>query len=51
VRRYQDPHPYVAEVQFVGHDCDLAILTVEDASFFDNLEALEFGDLPKCARR
>jgi S1-C subfamily serine protease len=47
VRRYQDPHPYVAEIEFVGHDCDLAILTVKEDSFFDNLEALEFGDLPK----
>ena len=47
VRRYQDPHPYVAEVEFVAHDCDLAILTVEDGSFFDKLDALEFGELPK----
>jgi S1-C subfamily serine protease len=47
VRRYQDPRPYVAEVEFVGHDCDLALLTVEDARFFEGLEALEVGDLPK----
>jgi S1-C subfamily serine protease len=47
VRRYQDPRPYVAEVQYVGHDCDLAVLTVADASFFENLEPLELGDLPK----
>ncbi len=47
VRRYQDPRPYVAEVEYVGHDCDLAVLTVKDESFFDNLEPLEFGDLPK----
>ena len=47
VRRYQDPRPYVAEVEYVGHDCDLAVLTVEDATFFDNLEPLDFGDLPK----
>jgi len=47
VRRYQDPRPYVAEVEFVGHDCDLAVLTVEDTRFFDNLEPLDFGDLPK----
>src|ERR1041385_322229 len=47
VRRYQDPRPYVAEVEFVGHDCDLAVLKVEDERFFDKLEALDFGDLPK----
>jgi len=47
VHRYQDPRPYVAEVEYVGHDCDLAVLTVEDKRFFDNLEPLDFGDLPK----
>src|SRR5439155_22765706 len=47
VRRHQDPHPYVAEVEFVGHDCDLAILRVRDDHFFENLEPLEFGALPK----
>jgi len=47
VHRYQDPRPYVAEVEFVGHDCDLAVLTVEDKRFFENLESLDFGDLPK----
>jgi S1-C subfamily serine protease len=47
VRRYQDPRPYVAEVEFVGHDCDLAVLTVQDPKFFENLEPLEMGELPK----
>jgi S1-C subfamily serine protease len=47
VRRYQDPRPYVAEVEYVGHDCDLAVLTVKDSRFFDNLEPLDLGDLPK----
>jgi S1-C subfamily serine protease len=47
VRRYQDPRPYVAEVEFIGHDCDLAVLTVEDSRFFEGLDALELGELPK----
>ena len=47
VHRYQDPHPYVAEVEFVGHDCDLAVLTVEDERFFQGLDELELGELPK----
>src|SRR2546423_5596253 len=47
VRRYQDPHPYVAEVEFAGHDCDLAIVTVEDERFFNGLDELEVGELPK----
>lgn len=47
VRKYQDAKPYLAQVEYVAHDCDLAILKVEDESFFDDLPALEFGELPK----
>jgi S1-C subfamily serine protease len=47
VRRYQDPGQYLAEVEYVGHDCDLAVLTVADSRFFENLEPLELGELPK----
>ena len=47
VHRYQDPRPYLAHVKFVAHDCDLALLEVEDESFFNGLEPLKFGDLPK----
>lgn len=46
VRKYQDPKPYLARVEYIGHDCDLALLTVEDESFFDGVEPLEFGELP-----
>ncbi len=47
VRRYQDARPFLAEVEFIGHDCDLAVLTVREENFFDNLEPLELGELPK----
>ena len=47
VRKYQDPRPYVAEIEYVGNDCDLAVLSVQDATFFDNLQPLELGDLPQ----
>jgi S1-C subfamily serine protease len=47
VQRYQDPRPYQAEVEYVGHDCDLAVLTVQDPRFFEGLEPLDFGELPK----
>ncbi len=47
VRKYQDAKPYLASVEYVAHDCDLAILKVEDESFFDGVPALEFGELPK----
>lgn len=47
VRRFQDPRPYEARVAFVGHDCDLAVLEVDDPGFFSGIEPLEFGELPE----
>ncbi|MGB0579764.1 MAG: S1C family serine protease, partial [Limisphaerales bacterium] len=47
VKRYQDPRLYVARVKFIGHDCDLALLEVDDSLFFDGIEPLDFGELPK----
>jgi S1-C subfamily serine protease len=37
---------YPAKVAFIGHDCDLALLAVDDSSFFDDTIALEFAELP-----
>jgi S1-C subfamily serine protease len=47
VRRYHDPKPYFAKVEFVGHDIDLAVLKVEDPSFYEGMKPLTFGNLPK----
>jgi S1-C subfamily serine protease len=47
VRRFQDPRPHQAEVEFIGHDCDLALLRVSDESFFEGIEPLPFGELPE----
>ncbi|MCS1407490.1 MAG: putative serine protease HhoA [Verrucomicrobia subdivision 3 bacterium] len=47
VRRYQDSRPFLANVAFIGHDCDLAILEVEETGFFDSLEPLALGELPE----
>jgi len=47
LRRHQDPRVYQARVLFVGHDCDLALLEVEEEGFFDGLDPLEFGPLPR----
>lgn len=47
LHRFQDPHPYVARVTYVAHDCDLAIIEPEDPKFFDGMEPLEIGDLPQ----
>ena len=38
---------YPARVVFVGHDCDLAIITVDDKSFFEGTNALELAGIPK----
>ncbi|MCI0498662.1 MAG: serine protease [Planctomycetales bacterium] len=38
---------YPAQVVFVGHDCDLALLAVADPTFFEGTAPLEFGGLPK----
>jgi S1-C subfamily serine protease len=38
---------YPAQVQFVGHDCDLALITVPDPDFFTDTLPLSFGSLPQ----
>ena len=47
VRRYHDPTPYFAKVEFVAQDIDLAVLKVEDPNFYKGMKPLEFGPLPK----
>jgi S1-C subfamily serine protease len=41
---------YPATVEFVGHDCDLAILKIADETFFDGMQPLEIGGLPEVNR-
>jgi len=38
---------FIAKVAFIGHDCDLAIVDVEEASFYDDMIPLELGGIPK----
>lgn len=47
VLKYQDPRPYPAEIEFIGHDCDLAVLKVLDPAFYQDMEPLPIGELPK----
>jgi S1-C subfamily serine protease len=47
VRRYHDPKPYFATVEFVAHDIDLAVIKVEDPDFYKGMKPLDFGSLPK----
>jgi len=47
VSKEGDPRPYPAKVLYVAHDCDLAVLTVEEPGFFKGTAALEFGGIPE----
>jgi len=38
---------YPARVLFVGHDCDLAVLTVDDPTFFEGTVPVELAGIPQ----
>ena len=42
-----DPNPYLAKVLHIAHDCDLALLSVENPAFFKGTSPLEFGGMPE----
>ncbi|KAK7839228.1 protease do-like 10 [Quercus suber] len=46
VRKHGSPTKYRAEVQAVGHECDLALLLVESQDFWEGMNFLELGDIP-----
>ncbi|KAK6156434.1 hypothetical protein DH2020_010682 [Rehmannia glutinosa] len=46
IRKHGSPIKYRAEVQAVGHECDLAILVVENEEFWEGMTFLELGDIP-----
>ncbi len=47
VERENDPKKYPARVKYVAHDCDLAVLEVAEPSFYQGLQPLEIGGIPK----
>lgn len=47
VEKNGDPRRYPARVLFLAHDCDLALLTVDDPKFFTGMPPLEFGGIPR----
>ena len=51
VQREGSGNTYTAEVEFVCHSCDLALLSVEDQGFFEDAAALELDGLPKLQSR
>lgn len=46
VRKHGSPAKYRAQVRAVGHECDLAILSVESEEFWNGVNSLELGDIP-----
>lgn len=47
VEKQGDPKKYVAFVKFVAHDCDLAVLGVENPDFFKGTAALQLNGIPE----
>ena len=47
VEKENDPKKYVATVEFIAHDCDLAILKVEDPAFWKDTRPLAIGGVPE----
>ncbi len=46
VTAHGNPRKYPATVEFIAHDCDLALLSLEDFSDFEDFPVFEFGDIP-----
>lgn len=51
VQKVSDPNKMVASVLAINHDCDLALLTVDDPRFMEGVTPQEIGDLPELRDR
>jgi len=47
VSKQGDPKPYPARVLHIAHDCDLALLQIDDPKFFEGTKSLSFGGIPE----
>jgi S1-C subfamily serine protease len=47
IEKEGDSRRYEARVRFIAHDCDLAILEVDDASFYEGMQPLVLGGIPE----
>jgi len=47
VRKQGDPKKYIAKLEAVGHECDLAVLKVDAPEFYQGIVPLELGDFPE----
>ncbi|KAF5836411.1 trypsin-like cysteine/serine peptidase domain-containing protein [Dunaliella salina] len=46
VKRRGSDEKFIADVVATGAECDIAMLKVEDPSFFEGVKPVQFGDLP-----
>ena len=46
VRKESSPKKYISHVKWISHEADLALLEVEDKTFFENTKVLKFDGLP-----
>jgi S1-C subfamily serine protease len=46
VKRRGDDRKFIAKVLSIGEECDIALLSVDDAEFWEDSEPLCFGELP-----
>lgn len=42
-----DPNPYIAKVLHIAHDCDLALLSIDNPEFFKDTLPLDLGGIPE----
>ncbi len=47
VEKEGDPRKYIAHVEHVAHDCDLALVKVDDARFFEGTKPFVIGGIPE----
>lgn len=47
IKKRNDPKPYKAKVVHIAHDCDLALLEVQNPAAFEEVPPLYLGDIPK----
>ena len=47
VKRHGETNRYEANVEYISHQADLALLSVKDKNFFKGTKSLSFGKLPK----
>jgi S1-C subfamily serine protease len=47
VEKENDPKKYIATVEHIAHDCDLALLKIQDPAFFNGTKPLALGGIPE----